>query len=252
MVSLVDIEVPLGAQALPTLSAYERPPPKVYLLVGQQRGALPKAPTAVRALEGLLPLVDLLVGGERPLLHKALPALGAGERPLLRMGPHVDAEVDLCAQTLATAGTEVGTTLGMCLLVGGQAYLQAKAAPALPAAKRPLSRVDALVGREVAPGGETPPALPAGEELLRRVDPLVSLQVALLAEGLATLLTRVCLQHHALHQVPHGGRALCPAWWHHKATEWWERTAWVGRETIRTCTSKCTFCTLMDAFYSPW
>lgn len=208
MVPLVDVEIPLGAQALPTLSANERPSMKVDLLVGQQRGTLPKAPAALWALEGLLPLMDLLVGHESPILHKALPTLTAGERPLLRVRPHVDVEVDLCAQPLAAVGTEVGPTLGVRLPMGRQAYLQAEGTPALPAAEGPLSRVDALMGPQVAPGGETPPTLPTSKELLRRVDALVSLQVALLAEGLAALLAQVCLQHHMLHYGLHGSRAL--------------------------------------------
>lgn len=193
MVPLVHTEIPLGAQALPTLSTNERPPTEVYLLVGQQCGTLPKAPTAVGTFEGLLPLVDLPVGSESALLHKALPTLSAGKRPLLRVSPHVDIEVDLCAQALAAVGAEVGTTFGVCLLVGGQAYLQTEASPALSTAEGLLSCVDALVGREVAPGGEAPPTVHTNEELRCRVDPLVSLQVPLLAEGFAALLTHMGL-----------------------------------------------------------
>lgn len=193
VVPLMDIEVPLGAQALPTLGADDRAPTEVYLLVGQQCGALPKAPAAVGTFEGLLPLVDLPGNSEGPLLHEALPTLSAGEWPLLRVRPRVDIEVGLCAQALAAAGAEIGTTLGVCLLVGGKTYLQTEAAPTLPAAEGPLSCVDALVGCEVAPGGEAPPTLPASEELISCVDPLVSLEVSPLAEGFATLLTRVVL-----------------------------------------------------------
>lgn len=208
MVPLVNVEVSLGAQALPALSTYERPPTKVNLLVGQQRGTLPKAPAAVWTFEGLLPLVDLLMGSEGPLLHKALPTLSAGKWPLLPVGPHVDVEVDLCAQALTAAGTDIGTTLGVCLLVGSQTYLQAEAAPALPAAEGPLSCVDALVGCEVSPGGEAPPALPTSEKLLCRMDPLMSFQVPFLGEGFTALLTWVCLYHHALNQVLHGSSTL--------------------------------------------
>lgn len=247
MVPLVDVEIPLGAQALPTLSANERPSTKVDLLVGQQRGTLPKAPAALWALEGLLPLMDLLVGHESPILHKALPTLTAGERPLLRVRPHVDVEVDLCAQPLAAVGTEVGPTLGVRLPMGRQAYLQAEGTPALPAAEGPLSRVDALMGPQVAPGGETPPALPTSKELLRRVDALVSLQVALLAEGLAALLAQVCLQHHMLHYGLHGSRALSDGGCQ-KATMLWGRTAREDTKTIRTYTLRCA---LTDVLCSP-
>ncbi|KFO14414.1 hypothetical protein N312_12394, partial [Balearica regulorum gibbericeps] len=168
---LVTEEVGLLVEGLLTLRALVGLLLGVNPLMPNQIRPLGEAlPTLVGAFEGLLPLVDLLVGSEGPLLHKALPTLRAGKWPLLCVGPHVDVKVDLCAQALATAGTEVGTTLGMCLLVGSQAYLQAEATPAFPTAEGPLSCVDALVGREVALGGEAPPTVPTSEELLCCVD----------------------------------------------------------------------------------
>ncbi|KFQ75386.1 hypothetical protein N337_05067, partial [Phoenicopterus ruber ruber] len=121
-------------------------PPQVLL----QSVALPTDPALVGSTSG----VEQLVFNKVALLREAFPTLGALARPHADVDCLVTEEVGLLVEGLLALRALVG------LLLEG-----------------PLSCVDALVGREVAPGGEAPPTLPASKELLCRVDPLVSLQV---------------------------------------------------------------------------
>lgn len=193
------------------------------LLVPVEDGPLVEAPSAGRAVVGLLSRVDPLVS-DQPLAfaeplpaHLApiglLPGVGApvhsqvgvpaealaalaGVGLLTRVRPPVHLQVLPPAEALPTVPTLVGLLPGVAALVDLQVVSLAEGLPALIAHVGPLSQVGPLVLHEVLPQGEALPTLHTAIGLLLFMGSLVSDKIGAPTEAFPTL--------RALERLPEG------------------------------------------------